>query len=82
MGYRAEDAALARNPPIAQITTPIYSDELLSDGTMITVKVGGGFVSAKTDKDFRQAIRSQFSLYIQPYEVHLFDSQTQLHVLS
>jgi len=82
LGYRAEDATLAQDPSTAQITASIYSVELLGDATMVTVKVGGGLVSAKADKDFRQAIGSQISLTIQPHEVHLFDNHSELRIPS
>lgn len=74
LGYRAEDVQISESPEKAQITAPIYSVELLGDATMITVKCGGDLVSAKADKDFRQAIGSSISLGIAPGTVHLFNS--------
>lgn len=73
LGYRAEDARLAQEGDIAQISAPVYSVELLGDATMVTVHVGGAMVSAKADKAFRTQIGNPIALCIEPSAVHLFD---------
>jgi multiple sugar transport system ATP-binding protein len=80
LGYRAEDVTLSSDRAEAQITAPIYSVELLGDATMITVKAGGGLISAKADKDFRQQIGTAISLCIDPQHVHLFDYQSEQRI--
>ncbi len=75
LGFRAEDATLADNGQ-GQINAPIYTQELLGDATMISVRVGGALVSVKADKNFRAEIDDMVSISV-PVEIcHLFDGQT------
>ncbi len=75
LGFRAEDATLAENGQ-GQINAPIYTQELLGDATMISVRVGGALVSVKADKNFRAEIDDMVSISV-PVEIcHLFDGQT------
>ncbi len=75
LGFRAEDATLAEDDQ-GQINAPIYTQELLGDATMISVRVGGALVSVKADKNFRAEIDDMVSISV-PIEIcHLFDGQT------
>ncbi len=74
LGFRAEDAAVS--PENAQISQPIYAQELLGDATMITVKVGATLVSVKTDKNFRAGIGDHISISVPAEICHLFDART------
>ncbi|NOD35841.1 MULTISPECIES: ABC transporter ATP-binding protein [unclassified Ruegeria] len=75
LGFRAEDATLAEDGR-GQINAPIYTQELLGDATMISVRVGGALVSVKADKNFRAEIDDMVSISV-PVEIcHLFDGQT------
>ncbi len=75
LGFRAEDATLAEDGQ-GQINAPIYTQELLGDATMISVRVGGALVSVKADKNFRAEIDDMVSISV-PIEIcHLFDGQT------
>lgn len=74
LGFRAEDAAVS--PENAQISQPIYAQELLGDATMITVKVGAALVSVKTDKNFRAGIGDHISISVPAEICHLFDART------
>ncbi len=75
LGFRAEDATLAEKGQ-GQINAPIYTQELLGDATMISVRVGGALVSVKADKNFRAEIDDMVSISV-PVEIcHLFDGQT------
>ncbi|NOD65976.1 ABC transporter ATP-binding protein [Ruegeria sp. HKCCD7303] len=75
LGFRAEDATLAEDGR-GQINAPIYTQELLGDATMISVRVGGALVSVKANKNFRAEIDDMVSISV-PVEIcHLFDGQT------
>lgn len=73
LGFRAEDAA-----PVAdgEITSPIYTLELLGDATMVAVKAGGALVSIKAPKDFRDEIGQPFSAHVPASICHVFDAAT------
>ncbi|MGE0279678.1 MAG: ABC transporter ATP-binding protein [Rhizobiaceae bacterium] len=76
LGYRAEDASVARNTDAAAITAPIYSVELLGDATMVTVRAGGALAACKTAKEFRAEIGQPVGFTIRPEACHLFDKAT------
>jgi multiple sugar transport system ATP-binding protein len=76
LGFRAEDVALAEEGHDAGIRGPVYTVELLGDATMLTVRAGGGLVTAKAHKEYRAAINEDVALGVPPSICHLFDSQT------
>ncbi|MBO9446344.1 ABC transporter ATP-binding protein [Ruegeria sp. R14_0] len=75
LGFRAEDATLATDGQ-GQINAPIYTQELLGDATMISVRVGGALVSVKADKNYRAEIDDMVSISVPSEICHLFDGQT------
>ncbi|WP_170525360.1 MULTISPECIES: ABC transporter ATP-binding protein [Ruegeria] len=75
LGFRAEDADLAVEGQ-GQINAPIYTQELLGDATMISVRVGGALVSVKADKNFRAEIDDMVSISVPAEICHLFDGKT------
>jgi len=75
LGFRAEDAGLATGDA-AQITSPIYTIELLGDATMLTVRAGGQLVSVKAPKDFRAEIGDSVGFAVPAEICHLFDAST------
>ena len=76
LGFRAEDAALAEDAATAQITSPIYTIELLGDATMLTVRAGGQMVSVKASKEFRAAIGDSVSFAVPTDICHIFSAET------
>ena len=76
LGFRAEDAALAGDAATAQITSPIYTIELLGDATMLTVRAGGQMVSVKASKEFRAAIGDSVSFAVPTDICHIFSAET------
>ena len=62
LGFRAEDSGVTVQD--AEITSQVYSIELLGDCTMVTMRAGGAVVSVKASKDFRAAV------------CHLFDADS------
>jgi len=75
LGFRAEDAELAAEGQ-GQINAPIYTQELLGDATMISVRVGGALVSVKADKTFRAEIDDTVSISVPAEICHLFDGES------
>ena len=78
LGFRAEDALVAGTD--AHISAPIYTLELLGDATMVSVRIGGALVSARTDKTFRAEIGNFVDISIPAEKCHLFDSKTGARV--
>ncbi|MDP4991855.1 MAG: TOBE domain-containing protein, partial [Marivita lacus] len=75
LGFRAEDASLARDGE-GQISAPIYTLELLGDATMISVRIGTSLVAVKADKSFRAEIGDPVSIHVTPEICHLFSTET------
>jgi len=74
LGFRAEDASVVSGG--GQINAPIYTLELLGDATMVSLRIGGVLVSAKTDKSYRAEIDDMVSIEIPANHCHLFDTKT------
>ncbi len=74
LGFRAEDADV--RDADGQINAAIYTQELLGDATMVSVRIGGALVSVKTDKSFRAQIEDAVSIRVPSDHCHLFDTQT------
>jgi multiple sugar transport system ATP-binding protein len=74
LGFRAEDAAVVEGQ--GHINAPIYTQELLGDATMVSVRLGGALVSVKTDKTYRGQIDDRVSFEIPQDQCHLFDTKT------
>jgi len=74
LGFRAEDASVVDSG--GQINAPIYTLELLGDATMVSLRIGGVLVSAKTDKSYRAEIDDMVSIMVPGDHCHLFDTKT------
>jgi multiple sugar transport system ATP-binding protein len=75
LGFRAEDASITA-AGTGQITSPVYTMELLGDATMISVRVAGALVSVKADKSFRAEIGDPIAISVPAEICHLFDTQS------
>lgn len=71
LGFRAEDASVATAD--AEVSSTVYSLELLGEATMVTMKVGKTIVSVKSGKDFRAEIGEPVQANIPAEICHLFD---------
>ena len=78
LGFRAEDAEVSTDG--GQITGPIYTLELLGDATMVSLRIGGALVSARTEKTFRAEIGETISIRIPTTHCHLFDQETGIRI--
>ena len=74
LGFRAEDATVTKKK--SEIFENVYTQELLGDATMITVKVGPALVSVKADKNFRASMGENINISVPAEICHLFDTQT------
>ena len=74
LGFRAEDASVVDSG--GQINAPIYTQELLGDATMVSVRIGGALVSVKADKSYRAEIDDAVSIQVPSDHCHLFDAST------
>ncbi|WP_127116145.1 ABC transporter ATP-binding protein [Shimia sediminis] len=74
LGFRAEDANVVESG--GEINAPIYTQELLGDSTMVSVRIAGALVSVKADKTYRAEIDDQVSIHIHKDHCHLFDAST------
>ncbi|MDV7143406.1 ABC transporter ATP-binding protein [Tropicimonas sp. TH_r6] len=76
LGFRAEDAWIAREGEAGQITAPIYTQELLGDAVMISVRIHGALVSVKADKTFRAEIGDPVAICVPDSICHHFEART------
>ena len=74
LGFRAEDARVVQSG--GQINAPIYTLELLGEATMVSLRIGGVLVSAKTEKSYRAEIDDMVSIEVPVDHCHLFDRKT------
>ena len=74
LGFRAEDANVVESG--GEINAPIYTQELLGDSTMVSIRISCALVSVKADKAYRAEIDDQVSIHIHSDHCHLFDAQT------
>ena len=75
LGFRAEDVDLC-DAASANISAPLYTQELLGEATMLNLTVGSGIVAIKTEKDFRAQIAETISVHVPNQLCHLFDKTT------
>ena len=78
LGFRAEDASVVETG--GQITAPIYTQELLGEATMVSIRIGGALVSVKADKNYRAEIADTVSIRVPTEHCHLFDAKTGARV--
>ena len=74
LGFRAEDSGITEGT--GEISSAIYSIELLGDSTMVTMKAGGAIVSIKASKDYRAGIGDTVHARVPPAICHLFDARS------
>lgn len=82
LGFRAEDVSLSPEGASGEINAPVYALELLGDATMISVRIDGGLVSVKSDKNFRANIGDSVSITIDKQFCHLFDADSGARITS
>ncbi|MCY4139506.1 MAG: ABC transporter ATP-binding protein [Rhodobacteraceae bacterium] len=80
LGFRAEDASVIGPDGPSQITAPAYTQELLGDATMITLRAGRSLVSVKAAKDVRVEIGDTVSVSIPTEICHLFDKDAGIRL--
>ncbi len=73
VGFRAEDSRIVET---GEISSKVYSMELLGDSSMATVQAGGTLVAIKTPKDFSMEIGMPVAASVPPSICHLFDATT------
>jgi multiple sugar transport system ATP-binding protein len=74
LGFRAEDAGVVESG--GQINAPVYTQELLGDATMVSIRIGGALVSVKADKSYRAEIDDAVSIQVSADHCHLFEAET------
>ena len=74
LGFRAEDAMIVEAD--GQINSRVYTQELLGDATMASVRIAGALVSVKADKTYRAEIEDEISIKVPSKNCHLFEQKT------
>lgn len=74
LGFRAEDASVS--DAAADVSSKVYSLELLGEATMVTMKAGKTILSVKSGKDYRVEIGDVVHAHIPAGICHLFDIAT------
>lgn len=75
LGFRAEDAQVTEEAA-AELVAPVFTQELLGDATMVTVRVGGALASVKAHKEYRTEIGHTVRIHIPLSACHLFDAES------
>ncbi len=75
LGFRAEDASVCE-PGTGQVTSKVYTFEMLGDATIVTIRAGGAMLSVKASKDTRIEIGDPVGFAIDPAICHLFNHET------
>ncbi len=75
LGFRAEDASVVASG--GHINARVYTQELLGDATMASVRIGGALVSVKADKTFRAEIGEMLSISVPKEICHLFEAEAK-----
>ncbi len=76
LGVRAEDLTVVPAEQ-GQIVQEVFSFELTGDATLVTLRVGMQFVTARASKDYRVEIGSRVGFATTAQACYLFDQQTQ-----
>ena len=81
LGVRAEDLALTEiERTVAPIRAPVFTVELTGEATLVTLKLGTQFVTAKADKSYRAASGERCALAINADRCYLFDGSTEQRI--
>ena len=75
LGFRAEDAEVCE-PGKGDVSSPVYTVELLGDATMVTVRAGEAMLSVRTHKEYRAEIGENVGFKVPSQICHLFDAQS------
>ena len=73
LGCSAEDLTLS---DAGNLSTKVYSMELLGDSAMVSAIVSVSLVAVKTDKDFHANIANPIRIAIDPAVCHVFDRES------
>ena len=76
LGIRAEDIKVVA-PEAGQIVADVFSFELTGDATLVMLKLGDQFVTAKAGKEYRSSMGQRVGYAVGPEHCYLFDGQTQ-----
>ena len=75
LGFRAEDATVVEAGS-GQMNAPVYTQELLGDATMVSVRIGRSLIAVKADKSYRSEIDANVAFNIPAEICHLFDAKS------
>lgn len=76
LGVRAEDLALIE-PSAAVIQGLVFTVELTGEATLVTLKLGHKFITAKADKTHRAAMGERAGFTVSAERCYLFDGETE-----
>jgi multiple sugar transport system ATP-binding protein len=79
LGVRAEDLTLG-SPSTAAIVGDVFTVELTGEATLVTLKLGHQFITAKADKTYCADIGEREGFMVAAAQCYLFDSTTQLRL--
>ena len=79
LGVRAEDLVLVE-PRAAAIQAPVFTVELTGEATLVTLKLGHQFITAKADKSHRAAMGERAGFSVTSKRCYLFDGHTELRL--
>jgi multiple sugar transport system ATP-binding protein len=79
LGVRAEDLSLV-SAERAAIQGNVFTVELTGEATLVTLKLGQQFITAKADKSHRAAMGERAGFAVTAAQCYLFDGATELRI--
>ena len=79
LGIRAEDLTLTE-PSAAVIQAPVFTVELTGEATLVSLKLGHQFITAKADKSHRATMGERAGFSVAADRCYLFDGETELRL--
>lgn len=80
LGIRAEDIDICSLSK-AQLRHRVYSVEMLGDATLITIRLGNNYITAKVGKEVRVQIGEEVGMMFKPEKLYFFDGDSQQRIV-
>ncbi len=80
LGIRPEDIEICSLEK-AQFKHPVYSVEMLGDATLITIRVGHNYITAKAGKEVRTQIGEEIGMLFAPKRLYFFDADSEERIV-
>jgi multiple sugar transport system ATP-binding protein len=73
LGVRPEDCSIT-SPAKGALKGAVYTTELIGDHTLVTLKIGGDFISVKAGKDYTASVGEMVGVSFAKHQLYVFDA--------